>query len=397
MRPVFLSSSGRNPFIQDILNSLLVMSKWMVGLIVVLAFMVPVAADSAAPSWSWNTYSGTYLWQVTVTEDQSGCGGGVYTNQYSVPIQYRGTTAVMGDVGHGSAGGTFTSGNILHIPGRSVADPPGSSTLSDYDVYFTADCTAFTAKYTWDYSGSDGACSGATTLNGASSSGCPAAAAVTTTAAQTTESSYAAMLVGPHSDLQNYLDLCAQRDQIDHAITAFEAQSSLNYRLTGSYLTEPAEITADRAQLAQVRTRISDKGPEIEKEYSAVLVKDPNNFQANWDMAQLKKSEGQIEAGIGYANTAINNNVAGTAAEAMRRDFAEGNDLTTYPDPRNSNVVATIANTLPVAEQNVYDTDIRPSSGEPSTLTTLKDFMMYADPREASREGNLVNQAVFGY
>ncbi|HVP96117.1 hypothetical protein [Methanoregula sp.] len=377
---------------------------WSIWAVLLLfSLFVSVTADTTPQAWTWNTYTGTYLWQVMVTEDQSGCGGGVYTNQYSVPIQYRGSTAVMGDVGHGSAAGTFTSGNILHISGRTVSDPPGSSDLSAYDVFFTGDCTAFTAKYTWDYSGPDGACSGTTTLNGASTTGCPVpAAAVTTTTttpppAQPPESSYAAMLTGPHADLQNYLDLCTQRDQLDHAITAFEAQSSLNQRTEGTALPEPAEITADRSQLAQIRARISEQGPAIEKEYSVVLVKDPNNFQANWDMAQLKKSEGQIEEGIGFANTAINSNLAGSAAEAMRRDFAEGNDLTSYPDPRNSNFVATIATTLPVADQNVYGTNIRQGSGEPSTLTTLKDFMMYADPKEASRAGNLVNQAVFGY
>ena len=64
------------------------------------------------------------MWQVTVTEDQSACSGPVLTNQYSVPIQFSAGSAVMGDVGHGSAGGTFISGNILHIPSRSVADPP---------------------------------------------------------------------------------------------------------------------------------------------------------------------------------------------------------------------------------------------------------------------------------
>jgi hypothetical protein len=58
------------------------MSRWVWVVIGILVFLVPVAADNAASSWSWNIYSGTYLWQVTVTEDQSGCGGGVFTNQF---------------------------------------------------------------------------------------------------------------------------------------------------------------------------------------------------------------------------------------------------------------------------------------------------------------------------
>ena len=94
-------------------------------IVVILALIVPVLADSTSQPWSWNTYSGTIVWQVTVTEDQTGCSGPVLTNQYNVPIQFRAGSAVMGDVGHGSAGGTFTSDNILHIDGRTVADPPG--------------------------------------------------------------------------------------------------------------------------------------------------------------------------------------------------------------------------------------------------------------------------------
>ena len=123
----------------------------------------------------WNTYTGTVTWWVTVTEDQSACSGPVLTNRYSVPIQFNAGSAVMGDVGHGSAGGMFTSDNILHIDGRTVVDPPGESALSPYDVQFSPDCSAFTAKYTWAYTGSDGNCDGSTSLSGRiASDSCPA-------------------------------------------------------------------------------------------------------------------------------------------------------------------------------------------------------------------------------
>jgi len=49
-----------------------------------------------------------------------------------------------------------------------------------------------------------------------------------------------------------------------------------------------------RADLKQVQDQITAKSAEIEKEYQEVLVKDPTNIQANWDMAQLKKNENHL-------------------------------------------------------------------------------------------------------
>ena len=373
------------------------MSKCALVFIIILFFMVPVAAQTTPPPWSWNTYSGTSQWMVTITEDQSGCGGGVTTTQSSVSIQHNLTSAVMGDIGHGPATGTFISGNILHIPGRTVSDPPGSSTLSAYDIFFTTDCSAFTGKYSWDYTGPDtvGACTGTTSFSGTNSQGCPGSNEVTPVVSPTPVDYYASMLAGPHAELLNYLPLCDERDRLQHDIDVFNAASNLNYRLTGKYLDEPPDITQDRALLNQDKDKIKTMGSEIENGYQMVLVKDPNNFQANWDMAQLKKSEGQLAVGIGYAKTALNNNVAGNEADAIKRDFAEGNNLDDYPSPGNSNFVATIGNNLPSASQNVYGTSLPQTSTEPSLLSNLWNFEIYVSPNTAVKDGNLVNQMVY--
>ena len=211
-------------------------SAW--GVFLILGLLVPVAAaDVPQALWSWNTYQGTAMWQVTVIEDQTGCEGPVLTNTYAVPIQFRGNSAVMGDVGHGSAGGTFTSGNILHIPSRSVADPPGESTLSPYDIFFTTDCSAFAAQYSWDYSGSDGSCSGTTKLNGANTNGCPAAAGSTVTTAPaagtTQEENFVSQVSVPRSQFLAILPLFDQRDQLGNKIGSFEFKSELNRQNTG--------------------------------------------------------------------------------------------------------------------------------------------------------------------
>ena len=152
------------------------MSKCVLAVILLMVIIIPVTADVSPATWSWNTYQGTVMWQVTVVEDQTGCQGPVLTNTYTVPIQFRGNSAVMGDVGHGSAVGTFTSGNVLHIQSRSVADPQANRHC--LPMMFSLQRTALRLQRNtaWDYSGSDGSCKGTTKLNGANNNGCPAAA-----------------------------------------------------------------------------------------------------------------------------------------------------------------------------------------------------------------------------
>jgi hypothetical protein len=376
------------------------MSKCVIAIILLMVIIIPVAADVSPATWSWNTYPGTVTWQVTVIEDQTGCQGPVLTNTYTVPIQFRGNSAVMGDVGHGSAGGTFTSGNVLHIPSRSVADPPGESTLSPYDVFFTTDCSAFAAQYSWDYSGSDGSCSGTTKLNGANSNGCPAAAISTDTTAPsvatTPEEYFVSQVSIPHSQFLDILPLFDQRDQLGNMIGSFQFKSDLNHQNTGKYLQEPPDITQARADLKQVQDQIAAKSADIEKEYQEVLVKDPTNIQANWDLAQLKKSGNQMDAAIIYAQNALKNPDSDKYESAIEKSIADGANLRVYPSPDNSNFVATVKNQLPAASQNVFGTNVQSQPVERGFLTNLFDFEVYASAKTALLKNNLVNQATYG-
>jgi predicted small secreted protein len=111
-------------------------------------------------------------WHVTVTEDDSACHGVGFTNNYDITIQRNATNGIMGDIGHGPVTGTYI-GTTLHIDGRTVPDGSGTSTLSAYDVVFSADCSTFNTQYSWDYSGPDGDCSGTTKLAGTNDQGCP--------------------------------------------------------------------------------------------------------------------------------------------------------------------------------------------------------------------------------
>ena len=127
-----------------------------------------------------------------------------------------------------------------------------------------------------------------------------------------------------------------------------------------------------------------------------MLVKDPTNIQANWDMAQLKKSGNQMDAAIGYAQNALKNPDSDKYETAIEKSIADGANLRVYPGPDNSNFVATIKNQLPEATRNVYGTNVQSQTTEPGTLMILFNFEMYASPKTALLRDNLVNQATYG-
>src|SRR5271157_2825644 len=96
-----------------------------IGVLLSLAVLISVAsAQVSMPAWDWSNYVGVSYWSVTNTEYDTGCGGGSYPTQYSINITHNMSSAVMGDVGHGPASGTF-NGNTLSIASRTVPDSPG--------------------------------------------------------------------------------------------------------------------------------------------------------------------------------------------------------------------------------------------------------------------------------
>jgi hypothetical protein len=332
------------------------MSKWMLGVIIALVLVIPAAAANPPSSWSWNTYSGTYPWQVTVIEDQTGCEGPVLTNQYTVPIQYDGGTAVMGDVGHGPATGSFVSGNILHIPGRTVADPPGSSALSAYDVFFTTDCTAFAAKYTWDYSGSDGSCSGSTRLNGASNSGCPGTVTTVATTVPTLPGETPEVLptIPPASNAYLTADIVAARRDLNTLIDLRYTQTfnDVAPTIAGMFVPNDGMSSGER------KSKIAELNQKTENELNAILVKDPYNYYANMDMAELKKSQLKKDEYYQYLNTALNNQkVAEDTADKLRTIIADQDKFVRWPAPSNSAAVSEADSEIPPLLKNLLDHD----------------------------------------
>ena len=81
-------------------------------------------------------------------------------------------------------------------------------------------------------------------------------------------------------------------------------------------------------------------------------------------MAQLKKSENQMDAAIVYAQNALKNPDSGKYESAIENSIADGYNLRVYPSPDNSNFVATVKNQVPVADQNVFGTNVQSRPAE---------------------------------
>ncbi|MCX6778329.1 MAG: hypothetical protein NT157_05605 [Candidatus Micrarchaeota archaeon] len=326
----------------------------ILSLFILFGFLLPLLhAQVSMPPWNWSQYSGTSQWQVTVTEDQTACHGPIFTNTYGVIIQHDQTTAVMGDVGHGPATGTFISGNVLHFRSRTVSDPPGTSTLSDYDIYFTTDCASFAGEYTWDYSGSDGSCSGSTSLSGTNTQGCPAPPIVIPPS-KPPELTPEEQVAAARSDLNNDFDLRGELKYLN-----------LQNLLTGE---------SQDAQINAVQDRIDSLEPSIEAKYKKVLDADPNNFEANVDMAELKRSQGLTHEYYEYMDRAANSGaVTASVRDAMEKSIARELGFSTFPKPANSLLMRKVGTEKGNWQGGLYGMDVPKESSDKS----LWDIKVY--------------------
>ena len=331
------------------------MRKSLLGFALLVALLAPASADVALPPWAWNTYTGTQAWTVTVTE--TGCGDS-FTNQFTVPITFAGGTAVMGDVGHGESKGTFASPNILHFPGRTVADPPGSSQLSDYDLFFTTDCSAFAGKYDWSYSGPDGSCGGTTTLNGANRNGCPAPAVVPVIPTVAPASnSMAADVAAAQRDLNTLTDLQYTQDVND--ITPRFANLFAPY---------------DGMSSDGRRNRIAELNRQTEHELQAILLQDPNNYDANMGMAELKKTPGTINDYIKYLNAALTSReIAENKVNDLQGNIEREKNFAKLLTPSNSGAVSEMDSEIPPLLKTVLGHDF--STIYPDSKKAVKAYL----------------------
>lgn len=321
-------------------------------LFILFGVLLPLlSAQASPPIWSWNTYTGSVSWQVTATEDDTGCGQGVNTEQFSISIQHNGATAVMGDVGHGPATGTFISPNILHIPARTVSDPPGTSKISDYDIFFTTDCSAFAARYTWDYSDQYGSCSGSTSLSGSNSQGCPAQ--------PPSEDTEQEKVIDARKDLRRYLDL---KDKL----------RDLEYwqRLGVDNINE----------IEDTNNKIFDLETSVNMKYRAILNANPKSFFANWDMAQKALSDGNGILSYLFLNAALNN-LTESMKNTMQKNMANKLGFSKPPTKENSAVVREESSEGDNWQGSIYGQDFQKEYSDKSTRG-IKLFATLGSPTD---------------
>ncbi len=229
-------------------------------------------------AFTWEDYEGTTQWKVAVTEDESDCGGSTKTESYGVSIQHSKQIAEVGNWGHGKTTGAVT-GNKLSIPSRTIPDGVGSSYLSDFDITFTSNCMGFDGEYRWDYEDSYMECSGTTKLIGT-------------------------------------------RDDDD--------------KCPGAEEEEDLFVVAEEIAEARANEDLSQK----EKTYDEILAKDPTNFWANWDMAEVKKKQGKYEEFLDYIDQAASNeNIFEEIREELKKEAAKSVHLSEYPTPEKSPIL----------------------------------------------------------
>ena len=249
-------------------------------LFLIFIFLVSSFVAAQQSAGAWDTYKGVSQWRVDVTEDETGCGGSVITDSRSVQIQHNLKTAEVSDWAHGNMRGTV-AGNTISIPSKTIPDGEGTSKLSAFDILFTPDCSGFTAKYRWDYRDAQQSCSGSTELRGTRTDGkgCP----------QSEQSTDA-------EDMRKELE---------------EAH---------------AEVDVDKK----------------EKMYNVILAKDPKNFWANWDMAELKKSHGEYKEFMSYVDKAADTIADKHISEKLKNRAIEEMHLSEPPTTVNSLLLKSI-------------------------------------------------------
>jgi len=101
-------------------------------------------------------------------------------------------------------------------------------------------------------------------------------------------------------------------------------------RTDGKGCPEPDD---QRAEILAARAASADK----ESRYKDILAKDPKNFWANWDMAELKKKQKNYDEFFKYFDKAASNeNIFQGTRETLKKDAANKLHLSEFPTPTSS-------------------------------------------------------------
>ncbi|MBI4141762.1 hypothetical protein HY484_02450 [Candidatus Woesearchaeota archaeon] len=348
---------------------------------VVLIFLVSSIAVVAQSAFTWEQYVGSSQWRVSVTEDESGCGGGVKTTSVPVQINHNMKGATVGNWAHGTASGTF-SGNTLSLPQRTIPDEGGMSKLHAFNLEFTPDCSGFVGSYRWDYRSQYQSCSGSTGLRGTSvdGKGCPVAKEQKTEVSVGEEKTEVNVV---REGLDRLLKLKKEMQDLDSKMALFGEQE-IN-----------AEKSSLRAELYKDLNRKVDQmevlQPKVEANYRKILNKDPDNFWANWDMAELEKSRGNHKAYFDYFDRAVTNERTESVSKELKKKAAVDLGLSEFPTILRSPAVKKISDDMNSRQGvNVYNVNV----DVPKEPSKWEKFKMKVWTAIAPDTRNVVNEIV---
>ena len=91
----------------------------------------------------------------------------------------------------------------------------------------------------------------------------------------------------------------------------------------------PAQTPQEKS-ITAIRAETDDA--QKQEDYESILANDPNNFWANWDMAELKKKEGSYTDYLRYFNGAMSNeNILSDTKDKMKSEVAKKLHLSQFP------------------------------------------------------------------
>ena len=290
-------------------------------------------------------------WHVDVTEDESACGGGVSTKSRSVQIQHGPKMAVVGDWEHGEMHGAF-AGNTISIAGKPIRDGTGTSKLSNINILFNPDCSGFSSRYTWDYTDPQMSCSGSTTLRGTRTDGkgCPEEEQKPQPV-QNPPANNLLPVNDARADLNKLLLLLKEKKDLELKILLLEEEGVQKEK---SLLL--AELYKD---LSSKTAQVNELQPKVEAKYKKITNKDPDNFWANWDLAELEKNKGNYKASIDYFDRAASNDVFPSTSNELKKNAAKDLGLQEFPSIIKSSVVRKISDDMHTGQDvRVYDVSL---------------------------------------
>ena len=296
----------------------------MATLLVLAAFLLPLLHAS---TWTWENYQGTSQWSVSVTDDETACGyDSPFYKTISVTIQHDSPRASTNDLPHGPWSGTF-SGNTLYVPGRGVPDSGGTTVVPDVSIVFTPDCRGFSGGYHWSWSDSQQSCTGTVSFNGrrVGADSCPEQAPQPPP--EPPPEVTQAQIADARHDLDGTLPLANNVNLMKWFISAHVYDAGRS--------PEPEDYADD--YLKRQAKLLEQKQADVEAKYKALLQNDPTNFWLNWDMAELKKSEGDYHAYFDFLNAATDNKDIWERTRLQMRDQAQKDlGMSAPPTPATS-------------------------------------------------------------